>query len=242
MSRSFVRFVSAFLAVIILLEVSPVAVRAESPATVTPATSRAFVNAQLANLAAQLQGDLKLLNEKGKEAFLDVLFARLDADQARVEQVVVNAVHSTGAKPLGMSILRLGSSVLANVLSVVPESWQESIVISTLHKFIGKTLREVRSSVAGLPRETLAKGLQSLHKLVTDPRFANGQAMTGDTWWEKFFGNSTIVKNFLIVVVTLASIGVAVVLAIAGSTAAPIVAVVGALVALIALISTNTLV
>lgn len=61
--------------------------------------------------------------------------------------------------------------------------------------------------------------------------------MTGDSWWEQFFGNSTVVRNFLVVVVTLASIGVPIGLAIAGATTAPVVAVIGALVALIAVMN-----
>lgn len=231
-SRSLVRGVCATLAIIILADVSPLAVCAAEP----PAPR---VQGQLAALAAQLRSDIKLLDAQGKEAFVDALFARMQSDEARALQAVTDAVKSTGAKPLGMQILGIGSDVLRNVLSVVPESWQESIVISTLSKFIGKALRQVRTSVAAMSAPALHQGLEALLKLVTDPRFASGQALTGDSWWERFFSNSTIVKNFLVVVVTLASIGVAVGLAIAGSTVGPIVAVVGALVALIALLNSG---
>lgn len=235
-SRSAIRAVSTALVLILVVHASPL-LRASAPA----ADAKGAIAGQLAALGRQIEGDLAVLTAQGKEAFLDRLFARMDADEARAKQYVVDVVKKVGAKPLGMRILGLGSSILANVLSVVPESWQESIVISTLHKFIGKTLRELRGVLAGLSPSALAAGLRSLAKLVADPRFANGQAMTGDTWWEKFFGNSTIVRNFLIVVVTLASIGLAIGLAIAGSTAAPVVAVVGALVALIALMNQGSL-
>jgi hypothetical protein len=234
-SRSTIRSLSVFLVLAVFLQATPV-LRASAPAAVT----RGTLAQQLAELGRQIDGDLAVLTAQGKEAFLDRLFARIDADEARARQVVVDVVKRVGAKPLGMRILGIGSSILASVLSVVPESWQESIVISTLHKFIAKTLREVRGVLAGLSPEALAAGLRGMKKLVGDPRFANGQAMTGESWWEKFFGNSTIVRNFLIVVVTLASIGIAVGLAIAGSTTAPIVAVVGALVALIALMNQGT--
>jgi hypothetical protein len=227
-SPSVRRAVCAFLAIIILVQLSPVAVRASSP-----------VRSQLATVSSQLRADLKLLDEHGKEAYLDSLFARLDADEARAKDIVARCVHGVGARPLGTSILALGSTILANVLSVVPESWQESIVINTLDKFIAKTLREVRGAISGMSAQALHKGLESILKLVNDPRFADGQALTGESWWERFFSNSTIVRNFLVVVVTLASIGVAVGLAIAGSTAAPIVAVIGALVALIALLNSH---
>jgi hypothetical protein len=232
LSRRFLRSISAGVAAVIILEAVPWQAHA-APAR----DERAHVKAALSALADTVRADLKVLAQQGKEAYLDGLFARLSADETRAKEIVVREVKRIGAKPLGKRILGLGSPVLANVLSVIPESWQEKIVISTLTKFISKALREVREIVAGMNATALKRGLELLLKLVTDPRFAEGQALTGDSWWEKFFGNSTVVRNFLIVVVSLAAIGVAVGLAIAGSTVAPVVAVIGALVALIALLN-----
>lgn len=237
LSRSSLRAVSTTLAIVILLEASPVAVMAATAPSPAALLDRAVVRASLAQLATQLHGDLKLLADKGKEAYLDVLFARLAADEVRAREVVARAVKSFGPRPLGSKILGLGCTILANVLSVIPESWQEAIVISTLNTFIARTLTEVRGVLAGQTPAALAQGLKALLRLVSDPRFADGQALTGDSWWEDFFGNSTVVRNFLIVIVTLSAVGVAVGLAIAGSTVAPVVAVIGALVALIALMN-----
>ena len=227
----FIRIVSAVLAVIILLELSPLAHAS------APAAEGALARAALASVAAQLQSDLKLLRTQGKEAFLDALFTRLTADEARAHDLVVRAVKSSGPRPLGNRILALGSTILADVLAVVPESWQESIVINTLDRFVTKVTRQLRGLLSGQSTAELDLGLRSLLRLVNDHNFAAGQMVTGDSWWEQFFGNSTVVRNFLIVIVTLASIGVAVGLAIAGSTTAPVVAVIGALVALIALMN-----
>jgi hypothetical protein len=240
-SPSTIRFVSSFLIAVIILQAAPrVAVAAPSRPAEDGVRGQApspTVAQKLAQVAADLRGDLACLAAQGKEAFLDRFYDRLDADEARAHDAVVREVKRVGARRLGMLILGIGSPVLAAMLSVIPESWQEAIVVSTLKKFISKSLREVREALASTPAAVLKVGLEGMLRLVGDPRFARGEALSGDSWWEKFFGNSTIVRNFLIVVVTLAAIGVAVGLAIAGSTVGPVVAVVGALVALVALLN-----
>lgn len=232
MNRSFIRTVSAALAIIFVVELSPL-----HASTLAAPMSRTAIKISLAGVAAQLNRDLKVLRTQGKEAFLDALFGRLTADQQRAHDLVVRAVKTHGPRPLGNKILALGSSILNNVLSVIPESWQESIVINTLDKFVTKVITQAKTALAGQSQAQLDRGLQSMIKLVNDNRFAEGEVLTGESWWESFFGNSTVVRNFLIVVVTLASIGVAIGLAIAGATTAPVVAVIGALVALIALMN-----
>lgn len=233
MNRSLIRTVSAVLALIFVLELSPLA----HASTMAAPGSREAIRLSLAGVAAQLNRDLKLLRTQGKEAFLDAFFGRLTADRQRAHDVVVRAVKTHGPRPLGNKILALGSSILDDVLSVIPESWQESIVINTLDRFVTRVIGQLQSMLAGQSQAQLDRGLQSMIRLVNDHRFVDGEAMTGDSWWESFFGNSTVVRNFLIVVVTLASIGVAIGLAIAGATTAPVVAVIGALVALIALMN-----
>lgn len=233
LSRQLVRRICVALIASFVFHVSPLPVLAAHAAPARDLTA----------VAAGLDEDIRVLEREGKEAFLDRLFEKLAADEARACQWIQAKVHEIGARKLCMMVLGLGSPVLAGVLAVIPQSWQEALVVGALSRFVKKTVKQIKSMVAGLPASALAKGLKATRALLGNPAAAasairaGGHAMAhGDSWWERFFSNSTAVRNFVITIVALSAIGVAVGLAIAGSTAAPVVAVIGALVGLIALI------
>jgi hypothetical protein len=234
-SRQYLRIVASCLIPVIILSISPLPTYAAQAAQATPevATRAAVKNAQ-----ETVQKDLNLLVQSGKEAYLDNLFERLAADEARAKQIISERVSSAGGRRVGTLILALGSPVLAGVLRAVPESWANAIVTSVLHKFITKTVKSIKGLLSGMSAASLEAGLKAVLRLLGNPsRAAFALSRAGQSWWERFFSDSKMVRNFLIVVVTLSAIGVAVGLAIAGSTVAPIVAVIGALVALIGLLN-----
>lgn len=226
LSRQLIRRVCVALIASVVFQVSPLPVLAAHAA----APGR-----DLTAVAARLDEDIRVLERDGKEAFLDRLFEELATDEARACEWIQAKVHKIGARKLCMMILGLGSPVLAGVLAVLPQSWQEALVVGALSRFVKKAVKQIKGMVAGLPASALAKGLKATRAVLGNPSAA-ASAIRGDTWWERFFSNSTAVRNFVITIVSLSAIGVAVGLAIAGSTAAPVVAVIGALVALIALI------
>jgi hypothetical protein len=228
LSGRLVRCTSLILAAVLVLELSPL------PVLASARSQSAAVDG--------LRRDLALLETQGKEAFTDALFERLAADEARAKDAVRLKVRQVGARRVCMLVLAIGSPVLAALVAVIPEPWQEAAVVGILHRFISKALRQVREIVSALPAARIRAALAALADVVSRPGgaasalSAHGDGQ-GQSWWERFFGNSTMVRNFIVCIVSLAAIGVAVGLAIAGSTAAPIVAVVGALVALIALLN-----
>lgn len=199
---------------------------------------------QLASSLDQIKTDLSVLESQGKEAFLDRLFERLEADEGKLKNLLAAKIDQVGARRITMLILGIGSPVLAAMLAAIPEPWQAAVLKAGVNRFVSKSVTSVKGALVEVPVATLTIGLKRMIGLLQSAG-ANpadmmaGLSMDDRAWWEKFFGNSTIVRNFLITVVALAAIGVAVGLAIAGSTAAPIVAVVGALVSLIALIVTR---
>lgn len=223
------RRIASFLVIILSLQASPVPVYA---ALYQPPAKE---ERDVAAVVADLKEDLRVLETQGKEAYLDRLFERLDRDEARAIELLIAKIKAIGARRLCQAILMVGSPVLAAMLAVVPESWQEKLVIAAVSKFIRKSVAQLKRVVTDLPAETIARGLKAIVTLVGDPSNA-AHAFRDSSWWESFFSNSTAVRNFIITIVALGSIGVAVGLAIAGATAAPVVAVVGALVSLIALI------
>jgi hypothetical protein len=232
-SRQLVRRISVVLIASFAFHLSPLPVLA---AQATP-------KRDLTAVAAQLDSDISLLETQGKEAFLDSLFERLADDEAKACEWIGAKVKKIGARKVVMMVLGLGSPVLAGIIAVLPQSWQEALVVGALTKFVKKAVREVKEMVSKLPATLLTKGLKAVRAVLGNPsaaasaiRVPGMAAAQGQSWWEKFFSNSTAVRNFIVTIVALSSIGVAVGLAIAGSTAAPVIAVVGALVALIALI------
>ena len=236
--RQLFRSVASVLIIILVTQASPLPALAASAnrEVATHDLAARIARRDLSATIAEIKADLVRLETQGKEAFLDNLFERLDADEARALGFITAKIHQIGARKLCMAIVAIGSPVLAAVLAVVPESWQEKLVVAALSKFIRKAIREIKTLVAKLPAETLARGLKAVLVVAGNPRVAQSALRGDQTWWERFFSNSTAVRNFVITLVALSSIGVAVGLAIAGATAAPVVAVVGALVALIALI------
>lgn len=222
------RRIASFLVIILSLQASPIPVYA----ALSQPTEQ---TRDVAAVISDLKEDLRVLETQGKEAYLDRLFERLDRDEARAIELLIAKIKAIGARRLCQAILAVGSPVLAAMLAVVPESWQEKLVIAAVTKFIKKAVSQLKKVVTNLPAETIANGLKAIVTLVGNPSNA-AHAFKGSSWWESFFSNSTAVRNFIITIVALGSIGVAVGLAIAGATAAPIVAVVGALVSLIALI------
>ena len=245
--RQRTRTLSSALVLTLVTQLSPLPVMAATadlpgPAPVTSLASDHTEVAIPASVIQRFQRDLDLLEQSGKEAYLDDLFERLDADEARARVLVRQKIDQIGARKLTYLILGIGSPVLAGVIGALPEPWQAAILEAGVMKFVGKVLRSVKSTLVDTPAEVLASGLRTFIDRLGSLRTAGATARlsgSDQAWWERFFGNSTIVRNFLVTVVALAAIGVAVGLAIAGSTAAPVVAVVGALVSLIALVVSN---
>lgn len=236
--RSVFRLVTWSLVAILALEFSPLPAMAASQQP-APASERG----PLDTVKAQIRKDLSLLQSQGKEAYLDELFERLDQDAQRVKDFVQEAIRRIGARRLAMLIVGLASPVLGAVLAVVPEPWQAAALTAALNGFINKAIKQIKEALVPMSPSLLKLGLTKLLALLGNKNVLAGEALKASstdgelTWWEKFFGNSTIVKNFIVTIVAVGSIGVAIGLAIAGSTAAPIVAVVGALVSLIALLN-----
>lgn len=229
---SAIRFVSCFLVATLILQACP-------PSLFASTESRGSV-AQTVNMIRQ---DRDTLAQHGKEAYLDRLFGRMDGDVNRIEDQVKACIDRIGARRLCLLTIGLASPILAGVIAVVPEPWQAWAVTKAIMQFVRKVVKEIKELLATVPAATLKKGLDGLLHLLGDKNFLAGvvpEIPRGETpWWESFFGNNTIVKNFIICVCAVGSIAVGIGLAIAGSTAAPIVAIIGALVSLVALINTD---
>jgi len=249
--RQQTRTISSALVLTFITQLSPLPVLAATTPRSERASSRSerappAVSASSAERIAvpvhvveQFQRDLALLESSGKEAYLDNLFDRMNGDEARARIIVRQKIEEIGARKLTFLILGIGSPVLAGLIGSLPEPWQAAILEAGVMKFVGKTLRSVKGALVETPEHVLKSGLKTFVDRLGSLRTAGTTAALSEadqSWWERFFGNSTIVRNFIVTVVALASIGVAVGLAIAGSTAAPVVAVVGALVSLIALV------
>lgn len=236
------RVLSLFLVFSLTPSLFPPALLAQSMRDPAPAVE--IQTEQLASSLDQIKTDLNVLETQGKEAFLDRLFERLDADEGKLKNLLAAKIDAVGARRITMLILGIGSPVLAAMLAAIPEPWQAAVLKAGVNRFVHKSLGTVKSALVEVPVSVLTEGLRRTIGLLESAGVNPSDIMAGlseddRAWWEKFFGNSTIVRNFLITVISLAAIGVAVGLAIAGSTAAPIVAVVGALVSLIALIITR---
>jgi len=234
--RAYARFVAVLVVTTLVFHLSPLAVFAQTP--VAPAAAERAK--AVAPVVAQLKNDLSILQSQGREAYISHLFDRLDADEAKGKDMIWAGIERIGARTLWMVIVGWSNPVLTAALAVVPEPWQAAALNYALCRFLHKTIVSMKETIVRTSTELLHKGLAGLVRLLTDDNFLAGHpqfARDDDPWWESFFGNSTVVKNFIITIVALGSIGTAIGLAIAGSTAAPIVAVVGALVGLIALVT-----
>jgi hypothetical protein len=226
------RLISAGTVLCLLLAASPLPVLAET-SWASPAE-----NARVAPVLETVRRDLATLAASGKEAYLDSLFERLAKDEATVKKAIQETVHKTGARRICMLILGLGSPVLAGVLAVLPRSWQESLVVGCLNRFVAKTVKAMKSLISTMSKSSIETGLRAVERLLGQPSgAASALRAPGQSRWERFFSDSKTVRNMLIVFVTVSAMGVAIGLAIAGSTAAPVVAVIGALVSLIALLT-----
>ena len=232
--RVYVRSVAICVIATLVFHLSPLAVFAS---TTTPVVEE---RAKLvAPVITQLKKDLSLLENQGKEAYITNLFNRLDKDEAKAKVLIEDGIERIGARTIWMVIVGWSSPVMTAALAVVPEPWQAAALNYALCRFVRKTIKSMKEAIVRTSATILKKGLSGLVRLLSDEGFLAGNpTFTRDEpWWESFFGNSTVVKNFIITIVALGSIGTAIGLAIAGSTAAPIVAVVGALVGLIALVT-----
>src|SRR4051812_18993776 len=111
------RRIASCLVIILGLQASPIPVLA---AISVPRQER-----DLATVITDLKEDLSVLETQGKEAYLDRLFERLDRDETRAIDLLIAKIKAVGARRLCQAILAIGSPVLAAMLAVVPESWQE---------------------------------------------------------------------------------------------------------------------
>ncbi len=234
--RVYVRTIAFCVIATLVFHLSPMAVFASTTNPVVEQRAKA-----LAPVVSQLKNDLKVLETQGKEAYVTNLFNRLDKDEAKAKVMIKDAIERIGARTMWMIIVGWSSPVMSAALAVVPEPWQAAALNYALCRFVRKAIKSMKEAIVRTSATILKKGLAGLVRLLTDNNFLAGNPQfsrdSDEPWWESFFGNSTVVKNFIITIVALGSIGTAIGLAIAGSTAAPIVAVVGALVGLVALIA-----
>lgn len=235
MCRLFSKPVAWILVALLVLEVGPLPVlAAERPRRA--ATVAADVPA---TVILMLEQDLAVLTRQGKEAYLDALFSRLDSDVERAKAGIHEWIHKVGAQKAVSQIRALDSHVLRMQLRPLPDSVADAAVTKVLFGFITKAVRQMKEIISKMSKPALENGLKAILRLVKNPHASHFalEGESGSSWWERFFGNSTVVRNFLVTIVTLSAIGVAVGLAIAGSSVAPIIGVLGAVVAIIALLN-----
>ena len=234
--RVYVRSVAICVIATLVFHLSPLAVFASTTNPVVEERAKS-----VAPVITQLKKDLSILENQGKEAYITSLFNRLDKDEAKAKTIIADGIERIGARTVWMVIVGWSSPVMTAALAVVPEPWQAAALNYALCRFVRKTIKSMKEAIVRTSATILKKGLAGLVRLLSDDNFLAGNPTFSrdEPWWESFFGNSTVVKNFIITIVALGSIGTAIGLAIAGSTAAPIVAVVGALVGLIALVTSD---
>jgi hypothetical protein len=190
---------------------------------------------------ARLRADLVLLERGGKEAYLDGLFARLDADEARVRAAIAAHVKRMGPERFLEQVRGIGSGTAA-ALAALPRPVQERQVVEAVTRLLVRSSRQTREQMSALTREQISAGLRELDAyLARSQARASGLVRRGrpePTWAERFFGNTTVVKNFLITVTTLSAVGTSVGIAAVCCSTAPIVPVLGGLIGLVALLNT----
>ena len=241
--RVYVRVVSIAVIASLIFNFSPLPVYASTPAT-PPRVDSSLVEERskaLEPVIEQVKQDLDLLESEGKEKYVNSLFPRLDKEEEEAKVMISQAIDRIGARTLWMILVGWSSPALTAALAVVPEPWQAAALNYALSRFVRRSIRSMKEQILRTSQDILEKGLRRVVAMLTNKDFLAGNPNFAEDddeyWWETFFGNSTIVKNFVITIIALASVGTAIGLAIAGSTAAPIVGVLGALVSIIALIS-----
>lgn len=164
----------------------------------------------VALLRARVAADRALLAAHGKEAYLDHLFLRMDREVAATR---ARLERSPGDPDVRAARLRA----------------------------LGRALRDTKAQLAGLSAADLAAALAELDRWLAlgrvpaDARASSIYRRPG--WVERFFDDTTRVRNFLITATTLSALGTGVGIAAVSCSTAPLVPVIGGLIGLVALLN-----
>lgn len=157
--------------------------------------------AQAGSLRDQVAADRAALARHGKEAYLDRLFARLEADLAVARRRLDPARARTLERGVRDTQQRLASMSARDLTDALGEldDWLAT--------------REGRASLIRRPRG----------------------------WVERFFGDTVLVRNFLVSATTLSALGTCAGIAAVTCSATPLVAALGPLIGVIALLNAPVL-
>lgn len=104
---------------------------------------------------------------------------------------------------------------------------------------IAKFLKAIRERIVAMPAEQLKAGLERIITFLE--KVLGGSSLEalaeGEGWFERVFSNTTLVRNLLVTLVVVPSIGVAVVLAVNGAGVAAVATVVTSLIGIIELLN-----
>ena len=192
---------------------------------------------RLRSTVTEFKEDLAYLEEHGKEKFNTRMFERLDEEQEHLLQGLEYALTDYGPKKFVEIMLGWSNPVIQDIVQAIL-SFTMQAVYDAIEPFIRKAIKRLKEELVRISEYYMKLGLENLIDLLERKDILAGEELhfAEKGFFQDFFSDSTVVKNFLIAAVSVSSIAVAIGISLSTGGVAPIVAVLGGLVSLIALI------
>jgi len=244
-NRIAIRYIAIAVLFTFVFHVSPLAVLAAIPRDYVPLKREVTLDVdkmrpEVRSAVSYVESDLTYLKKYGKEKYVTRCFDRMDRDQQVLLKMLHDALVVYGPKKFVQICLGWANPVVQQIVEAILTFTMEA-VYEAMEGLILKGLKRLKEEMVRISQHYMELGLQKLKELLSrDDIFAETNLVFDEKGhFEDFFGNSTVVKNFLIVAVSVASVAVAIGISLSTGGVAPIVAVLGALVSLIGLIGSN---
>ena len=166
---------------------------------------------------------------------LRVLVVEDNPDAANTLARLETRLHAVGPARFANELAAL-SPEAARALERAPRPLDERGAAAALERFVTLSTRDAERHLASLSTRELMAGLSEVERWLSGAR-PSGVWTGAPSWIERFFGNTTVVRNFLVTSATLSALGTSLGIAAATCSTAPLVPVLGGLIGLVALLN-----
>ena len=242
------RITASIVVFLLLFHASPLPVLASTlqglpPISHTITLKKDLMGEKLKGALSTVKGDLAYLKKHGKEKFNTRIFKRMDANQEHMLKQLKHVLTVYGPKKFVQIMLGWANPAIQQLVESLLSFTMEA-VYEALEPFIRKGLMRLKEELVRISTYYIKLGLEKIIALLSraDILADENLQFTEKGFFEDFFSNSTVVKNFLIAAVSVSAVAVAIGISLSTGGVAPIVAVLGALVSLIGLIDGKELI
>jgi hypothetical protein len=249
LKRMIGRITASIVVFLLLFQASPLPVFASMPAkdlhpiSHTITLKKDVVREKLKGALQTVKGDLAYLKKHGKEKFNTRMFKRMDRDNEHMLKQLKHVLTVYGPKKFVQIMLGWANPAIQQLVQSILTFTMEA-VYEALEPFIRKGLQRIKEELVRISTYYIELGLKKIIALLSRDDILSDENLqfAEKSHFEDFFSNSTVVKNFLIAIVSVAAVAVGIGISLSTGGVAPIVAVLGGLVSLIGLIDGKELI